>query len=73
MVEEIFLIVLTKSAEERNKTKEQSNGVLENLRREKVEITERFIRTTRADHHRGPENKNLQLEAGYIYADCTSL
>ena len=38
-----------------------------------VEITERFIRTTRADHHRGPENKNLQREAGYIYADCTSL
>jgi hypothetical protein len=25
----------------------------------------------RAHHHHGPE-KNLQLEAGYIYADCTS-
>ncbi len=56
----------------KERTSKQLNGVRENLTTLLVVVDRSpYKGPARADHHRGPE-KNLQLEAGYIYADCSS-
>jgi hypothetical protein len=54
------------------RTKTQSNGVPENLRRNKVSHNRSdYQARARADHHHAPGDHS-PLEAGYIFADCFS-